>query len=85
MELTKNQVEQTKGIAMMFMLLLHLFCTKSYEAVYTPIIMFGEIPLMYYLALFEDCCVAIYCFCSSYGLMINYKNINLEYFVRLYK
>lgn len=79
MELSKNRVKQTKGIAILFMLLLHLFCTKSYEGLYTPIIMIGEIPLVYYLALFGDCCVAIYCFCSGYGLMISYNNNQEEY------
>ena len=31
MNLTKNQIKMTKGVAILFMLLLHLFCTKSYE------------------------------------------------------
>ena len=52
MELTKSQIKTTKGIAIIFMLLLHLFCTKSYEGLYTPIILIGSIPLVYYLALF---------------------------------
>lgn len=52
MELTKNQIKITKGVAILFMLLLHLFCTKSYEGLYTPIIMIGNVPLIYYLALF---------------------------------
>ena len=52
MELTKNQIKITKGVAILFMLLLHLFCIKSYEGLYTPIIMIGNVPLIYYLALF---------------------------------
>lgn len=71
-ELNKNQVSITKGIAILFMLLLHLFCTKNYNGLFQPIIMIGETPLIYYLALFGDCCVAIYCFCSGYGLMYSY-------------
>ena len=62
MELTKKQVKMTKGIAILFMLLLHLFCTKSYGGLYTPLILIEDVPLVYYLALFGDCCVAIYCF-----------------------
>ena len=38
MELTKKQIKMTKGIAILFMLLLHLFCTKSYEGLYEPLI-----------------------------------------------
>lgn len=81
MELTKNQIKMTKGIAILFMLLLHLFCTKEYEGLYTPLIFIGDIPLVYYLALFGDCCVAIYCFCSGYGLIISYKN-NKENYIK---
>lgn len=81
MELTKNQIKITKGVAILFMLFLHLFCTKSYEGLYTPILFIGEIPLVYYLALFGDCCVAIYCFCSGYGLLISYKN-NKESYIK---
>lgn len=79
MELTKSQIKITKGIAILFMLLLHLFCIKTYEGLYTPLIFIGDIPLVYYLALFGDCCVAIYCFCSGYGLFISYKNNKEKY------
>ena len=79
MELTKKQTSITKGIAILFMLLLHLFCTKEYNNLFTPIIMIGKTPLIYYIALFGDCCVAIYCFCSGYGLMCTYKNNHGEY------
>lgn len=80
MNLTKNQIKMTKGVAILFMLLLHLFCTKSYENLYIPLIFIGDTPLVYYLALFGDCCVAIYCFCSGYGLFISYKNNKQNYF-----
>ena len=70
----------TKGVAILFMLLLHLFCTKEYSELFTPLIMIGEVPLIYYFALFGDMCVAIYCFCSGYGLMIGYKNNKEDYF-----
>lgn len=73
-ELTKNQILEIKGMAILFMLLLHLFCTKNYFGLFQPLIYVGKYPLIYYLALFGDCCVAIYCFCSGYGLMYNYIN-----------
>lgn len=79
MELTKKQVSITKGVAILFMLLLHLFCTKYYQGLFIPLIMIKGVPLVYYLALFGDCCVAIYCFCSGYGLMCTYKNNLDEY------
>ena len=79
MELTKSQIKSTKGIAILFMLLLHLFCTKAYEGVFTPILFIGDVPLIYYFALFGDCCVAIYCFCSGYGLFLSYENNSRNY------
>ncbi|EOU1694829.1 acyltransferase family protein [Clostridium perfringens] len=79
MELTKRQIDITKGVAILFMLLLHLFCTKDYIGLFKPLIMFGNVPLIYYFALFGDMCVAIYCFCSGYGLMIVYKNNEKTY------
>lgn len=79
MELTRKQIKGTKGIAIVFMLLLHLFCTKNYLGLYQPVLFIGDIPLMYYLALFGDCCVAIYCFCSGYGLFISYKKDDNKY------
>ncbi|MGL5904826.1 MAG: hypothetical protein ACRCZO_19230, partial [Cetobacterium sp.] len=43
------------------------------SGLFQPIIYAGKYPLIYYLALFGDCCVALYCFCSGYGLMHNYQ------------
>lgn len=79
MELTKSQIKVTKGIAILLMLFLHLFCTKDYQGKFTPILMIGQVPLVYYLALFGDCCVAIYCFCSGYGLFLSYTNNRARY------
>ena len=89
MELTKSQIKSTKGIAILFMLLLHLFCTKAYEGVFTPILFIGDVPLIYYFALFGDFCVAIYCFCSGYGLFLscenNSRNYNRNNIIRILK
>lgn len=85
MELSKQQIEGTKGIAIVFMLLLHLFCTKQYEGLFTPLIMIGQVPLIYYLSLFADCCVAIYCFCSGYGLYRSYEKNIKRYKLNNYK
>lgn len=79
MELTKKQTDITKGVAILFMILLHLFCTKEWIGLFNPIIMIDDIPLVYYLALFGDMCVAMYCFCSGYGLMMGYKSNEKTY------
>lgn len=67
-ELTKKDTNMTKGLAIVFMVMLHLFCRKGnvpYECV-----RIGEVPLVYYFGLFADQCVAIYCFCSGYALQL---------------
>lgn len=77
MELTKKDTNMTKGLAIVFMVLLHLFCRVDnlpYEC-----LKIREVPLVYYLGLFSDCCVAIYCFCSGYALeLINEKFKNAK-------
>ncbi|MGL5549840.1 MAG: acyltransferase family protein, partial [Culicoidibacterales bacterium] len=73
MELTKQQMQQTKGIAILFMLLLHLFCTREWQGLFEPLIFVGETPLIYYFALFGDMCVVMYAFASGYGLMMSYQ------------
>ena len=71
------------------MILLHLFCTKDYTGFFTPLVMIGDVPLIYYFVLFGDMCVAIYCFCIGYGLMVDYKNNRENYFrknvIRIFK
>ncbi|MGL6059017.1 MAG: acyltransferase family protein [Culicoidibacterales bacterium] len=73
MELTKQQMQQTKGIAILFMLLLHLFCTREWQGLFEPLIFVDETPLIYYFALFGDMCVVMYAFASGYGLMMSYQ------------
>lgn len=89
MELTKKQIGITKGIAILFMIFLHLFCRKDITGYYNVFFKINNVPLIYYLALFGDSCVAIYCFCSGYGLLIGYRNDTKIYFrrnlVRLFK
>ena len=48
------------------MVMLHLFCRLDILP-YTPWIWVGETPLIYYLGLFGDICVPIFCFCSGYA------------------
>ena len=66
MELTKQDNLKAKGVAIIGMIMLHLFCRLE-ELPYDPLIWIGEVPLIYYLGLFGDFCVPIYCFCSGYA------------------
>lgn len=66
MELTKQDTQRAKGVAILGMIMLHLFCRLD-NFPYTPWIWIGHVPLVYYLGLFGDMCVPIYCFCSGYA------------------
>lgn len=85
MELTKQDTKMTKGLAIVFMVLLHLFCRVDnlpYEC-----IKIGGVPIVYYIGLIAECCVAIYCFCSGYALeIINQKITNTkQYYINRLK
>ena len=76
MELTKQDTQRAKGIAIIGMVMLHLFCRQG-DLPYSPWLWIGNTPLVYYLRLFGDICVPIYCFCSGYAHLLmkeKYKN-----------
>ena len=66
MDITKRDSKMLKGVAILSMLMLHLFCHRE-NLPYTPLLWIGGTPLIYYFALFGDICVAVYCFVSGYA------------------
>lgn len=68
-DLTKDESKILKGIAILFMIGLHLYNTLDYENLYQPILKWGE-PLIYYISFLFDACVPIYCFCSGYAMYL---------------
>lgn len=66
MDITKRDSKMLKGVAILAMLMLHLFCRRD-NLPYTPLLWIGDTPLIYYFGLFGDICVAIYCFVSGYA------------------
>ena len=66
MDITKQDSKMLKGMAILSMLMLHLFCRKE-NLPYTPLLWLGNTPLIYYFGLFGDICVAVYCFVSGYA------------------
>ncbi|MDN4526715.1 acyltransferase family protein [Fictibacillus fluitans] len=75
-EFTKNEMKVLQGTAILFMLLLHLFCRKDVNGLYDAYPLVNNVPLIYYLGLFGDACVPIFCFCSGYGLFMSKKENN---------
>jgi hypothetical protein len=73
-EFTKSEMKMTKGVAILFMLLLHLFCRKEVNGLYDTSPLINGVPFVYYIGLFGDVCVPIYCFASGYGLFISINN-----------
>ena len=68
MELTKSDTQMAKGMAVLGMVMLHLFCRLG-ELPYTPLVWIGQTPLVYYFGLFGDLCVPVFCFCSGYAII----------------
>ena len=69
--LTKRDSKMAQGIAILGMLCLHLFC-RTGDLPYAPLIWIGERPLIYYIGLFGDLCVPVFCFCSGYAQSLLY-------------
>lgn len=59
----------TKGLAILFMVMLHLFCINE-NVPYECLEFSDGTPIIYYLGVLSDCCVAIYCFCSGYAVQL---------------
>lgn len=78
MELTKNDTQKCKGIAIIGMVMLHMFCRLD-NLPYSPLIWIGNTPLIYYLGLLGDVCVPIFCFCSGYAHYLLYDQFGKKY------
>ena len=81
-ELTTEDTQMAKGLAILAMVALHLFCRLD-NLPYQPLIFVGSTPLVYYLGLFGDMCVSIYCFCSGYAHYLLYKENHCIYKKRI--
>lgn len=66
-DISKNQSKMLKGIAIFFMLSLHLYNTTNYMNFYIPLITIKGLPITYFLSFICDACVPIYCFCAGYA------------------
>lgn len=77
MDITKRDSKMLKGIAILSMLMLHLFCRVE-DLPYTPLIWIGSKPLIYFFGLFGDICVSIYCFISGYAHYLQSSDTDLK-------
>lgn len=80
MDLTKDDNQMAKGIAILGMVMLHLFCRLG-EFPYEPLVFLKNgRPLVYYFGLFGDLCVPTYCFCSGFAQMVLKEREQEKYF-----
>lgn len=88
MEISLQKANQLKALAILMMLFLHLF-NRPYQGLFEPLFFLGNMPISYYISLFCDSCVPIFCFVSGYGLYFTYlKNptsYNFSNFLRIKK
>lgn len=71
MVLSRKQTKCLQGIAILFMLGLHLFNRVDIADFYDVKFYVGGIPLLTHISYIFDACVPIYLFCSGYGLYIS--------------
>lgn len=67
-----------KGIAILGMLMLHLFWRID-NLPYTPMVWIRDVPFAYYLGLFVDICVPTYGFLGEYGQAVLMEKEQLLY------
>jgi|GEM_PF-331975 len=67
MELSRDDTRVLKGIAILLMVLLHLFARKETNGLYEPFAYVNEVPFVYYLAILGDACRPIYMFVTGYA------------------
>lgn len=78
--LTKQDAKMAQGLAIVAMVMLHLFCRKD-NFLYDVYFLIRDVPLIYYLGLFGDMCVPIYCFCSGYAQLVLMNTEKNKYYI----
>lgn len=67
-ELDRNDIKMSKGLAIISMILLHLFCRKGADVYGSPLLWVNDTtPFVYYLGFLAEICVSMYCLCSGYA------------------
>lgn len=71
----KNDSIMTKGLAILSMLVLHLFCVTGDGVLGTPLLWVNETtPAVYYLGFFAEICVPLYSMCAGFALFLMQQN-----------
>lgn len=71
---TKQDAKMTQGLAILCMLVLHLFCRLGKDVYGTPLIWLNErTPLVYLFGFFAEICVALYSLTLGYAQELLYE------------
>lgn len=87
---SKEEHKMLHGVAILAMLALHLFCRVDNLPYNVHLLDSEGVPILYYLGLFGDICVPIYCFSSGYAQQLlseeeGAANYQLNRWKRLWK
>lgn len=75
MRYTKEDAQMTQGIAILCMVILHLFCRTGSDVLGTPLIWLNEsTPLVFWFGFFAEICVPLYSICAGYAQMLLWEN-----------
>lgn len=81
MDYTKKDALMTKGLAIILMLLLHLFCRQGNDVFGTPLLWIDkDTPVIYYIVFFPEICVYLYSICAGFGqqCLLEKEKVRLE-------
>lgn len=74
MEFNKKDALMTKGVAIISMVVLHLFCRVGEDVYGTPLLWVNDsTPFVYYFGFFAEICVYLYSICAGYAHGLIYE------------
>ena len=83
MELEKRDTKMVQGVAILTMVIVHLFAKKGADVYGSPLIWIKPgVPLVYYLGFLGGICVPFYCFCTGYALFVQFSSMELKPFIK---
>lgn len=75
MRYTKDDAKMTQGLAILCMVILHLFCRTGSDVLGTPLLWINEsTPLVFLFGFFAEICVPIYSICAGYAQQLLWES-----------
>lgn len=76
----KQDSIMTKGMAILCMLMLHLFCRTGNDVLGTPVLWINDTtPVIFWFGFFAEICVPIYSICAGYAQQLLYEKNSLTW------